>query len=105
VLTLSLGDYKIPNIKDATELVTSLVEAGEGPGPFGVKAVAEAGISIVAPAIANAVYNATGVRIMESPLTSEKILRGLTCRAKASEVVSRKVSGFRFQVSGLEPLL
>jgi len=81
VLTLSLGDYKIPNIKDVPPLVTSLVEATEGPGPFGVKAVAEAGISIVAPAIANAVYNATGVRIMELPVTAEKIRAGLAQRS------------------------
>jgi CO/xanthine dehydrogenase Mo-binding subunit len=77
VLTLSLGDYKLPNIKDVPPLLTSLVEATEGPGPFGVKAVAEAGISIVAPAIANAVYNATGVRITDLPVTAEKILAGL----------------------------
>jgi carbon-monoxide dehydrogenase large subunit len=82
VLTLSLGDYKIPNIKDVPPLVTSLVRAKEGPGPFGVKAVAEAGISIVAPAIANAVYNATGVRIMDLPVTAEKILAGLARLAK-----------------------
>jgi CO/xanthine dehydrogenase Mo-binding subunit len=77
VLTLSLGDYKIPNIKDVPPLLTSLVRAKEGPGPYGVKAVAEAGISIVAPAIANAIYNATGVRIMDLPVTAEKILAGL----------------------------
>jgi CO/xanthine dehydrogenase Mo-binding subunit len=77
ILTLSLGDYKIPNIKDVPPLLTSLVTAKEGPGPFGVKAVAEAGISIVAPAIANAIYNATGVRITELPVTAEKIRAGL----------------------------
>jgi carbon-monoxide dehydrogenase large subunit len=81
ILTLSLGDYKIPNIKDVPPLRTSLVEAKEGPGPFGAKAVAEAGISIVAPAIANAVYNATGVRIMDLPLTAEKVLAGLARRS------------------------
>jgi CO/xanthine dehydrogenase Mo-binding subunit len=82
VVTLSLGDYKIPNIKDAPPLATSLVQAEEGPGPFSVKAVAEAGISIVAPAIANAVYDATGVRIMDLPVTAEKILAGLAHPAK-----------------------
>ncbi|MGH7832759.1 MAG: xanthine dehydrogenase family protein molybdopterin-binding subunit, partial [Candidatus Binatia bacterium] len=77
IMALSLGDYKIPNVRDVPPLHTSLVKAEEGPGPFGVKAVAEAGISIVAPAIANAVYNATGVRIVEPPITSEKVLKGL----------------------------
>ena len=78
ILTLNLGDYKIPNIKDIPRLTTTLVQANKGPGPFGVKAVAEAGISIIAPAIANAVYDATGVRVMDTPMTPEKILRGLT---------------------------
>lgn len=77
ILTLNLGDYKIPTIKDIPRLATTLVQAHKGPGPFGVKAVAEAGISIIAPAIANAVYDATGVRVMETPITPEKILAGL----------------------------
>jgi CO/xanthine dehydrogenase Mo-binding subunit len=83
ITTVTLGDYKIPNIADNVPLTTSLVHAKAGPGPFGAKSVAEAGISIIAPAVANAVYNATGVRITELPITAEKILRGLTCRSKA----------------------
>ena len=77
VITVTLGDYKLPNIADNVPLTTSLVQAKVGPGPFGAKAVAEAGVSIVAPAVANAVYNATGVRITELPVTAEKILEGL----------------------------
>ncbi len=77
VLPLSLGDYKIPNINDISPLFTSLVDGGEGPGPFATKAVAEAGIGIVAPAIANALYNATGVRIMGLPITAQKVFEGL----------------------------
>lgn len=77
VLPVSLGDYKIPNINDISPLFTSLVDGGEGPGPFATKAVAEAGIGIVAPAIANALYNATGVRIMGLPITAQKVFEGL----------------------------
>ena len=77
VLPLSLGDYKIPNVFDAPPLITSLVVGAEGPGPFETKAVAEAGIGLVAPAIANAVYNATGVRITSLPISSEKIFKDL----------------------------
>jgi len=77
VLPLSLGDYKIPNINDISPLLTSLVDGWEGPGPFATKAVAEAGIGIVAPAIANAIYNATGVRIMGLPITSQKVFEEL----------------------------
>jgi CO/xanthine dehydrogenase Mo-binding subunit len=82
VTTASLGDYKIPNIADKVPLTTSLVRAKVGPGPFGAKSVAEAGISIIAPAVANAVYNATGVRITELPVTAEKVLSGLSCHSR-----------------------
>ena len=76
--TVSLGDYKLPNVRDLPPLTTSLVQASEGPGPFGTKAVAEAGISIIAPAIVNAVYDATGARITDLPVTAEKVFRHMT---------------------------
>jgi len=73
VTALSLGDYKLPTIRDIPQLSTAIVKANEGPGPFGAKAVGEAGISLVAPAIANAIADATGIRITETPITAEKI--------------------------------
>jgi CO/xanthine dehydrogenase Mo-binding subunit len=75
VMALSLGDYKLPTIRDVPPLSAAIVKANEGPGPFGAKAVGEAGISLVAPAIANAVADATGIRIKESPITAEDIYR------------------------------
>jgi CO/xanthine dehydrogenase Mo-binding subunit len=83
ITTVTLGDYKLPNIADNVPLTTSLVQGKAGPGPFGAKSVAEAGISIVAPAVVNAVYNATGVRITELPVTAEKVRNGLLYRHKA----------------------
>jgi CO/xanthine dehydrogenase Mo-binding subunit len=73
VTALSLGDYKLPTICDVPQLTTAIVKANEGPGPFGAKAVGEAGISLIAPAIANAIADATGIRIKEAPITAEKI--------------------------------
>ena len=77
VMVSSLGDYKIYCARDIPSLVTSFVTSTVGPGPFSTKAVGEAGISIVAPAISNAVYQATGVRITQLPITAEKIMGGL----------------------------
>ncbi len=77
VTTRNFGDYKIPTTRDVPPLTISVVTAREGPGPFGAKSVAECGISVAAPAIANAVYQATGVRIMDLPITPERILKGL----------------------------
>jgi CO/xanthine dehydrogenase Mo-binding subunit len=73
VTALSLGDYKLPTIRDIPPLSTAIVKANEGPGPFGAKAVGEAGISLVAPAIANAIADATGIRIKRTPLSAEKV--------------------------------
>jgi CO/xanthine dehydrogenase Mo-binding subunit len=78
VTAFSFGDYKILSVRDIPPLVTSFVQSTVGPGPFSAKAVGEAGISIVAPAIANAVYDATGVRIIQLPITAEKLIRGLS---------------------------
>ena len=77
IANLSLGDVKIPVTQDLPELVTVLVEHPEGNGPFQGKAIGENPISPVAPAIANAVYDAVGVRITDLPITAEKVLAAL----------------------------
>jgi CO/xanthine dehydrogenase Mo-binding subunit len=71
--TLSLGDYKLPNIKDIPELRTVVLTQTGGPVPFGGKSVGEGTTSPVPGAIANAIFDAVGVRIMETPITAEKI--------------------------------
>ena len=77
VSTLSLGDYKLPTIQDIPELVTVLLEPGTGPAPFQSKGIGESSNTPVAGAIANAVYDAVGVRITELPITAEKIIKAL----------------------------
>jgi CO/xanthine dehydrogenase Mo-binding subunit len=77
VSTLSMGDYKIPTIKDIPELVTVLLEPSTGPAPFQGKGIGESSNTPVAGAIANAVYDAVGVRIMGLPITAEKVLKAL----------------------------
>jgi CO/xanthine dehydrogenase Mo-binding subunit len=85
VMVSSLGDYKIFGVRDIPPLITSLVTSTVGPGPFSAKAVGEAGISIVAPAIANASHDATGVRITELPITAEKLFKQLTTSSRAGK--------------------
>jgi len=77
VQTLNLGEYKIPNIKDVSRLQTTLVRGDVGASPFQSKEIGESAISQVAPAIANAVYDAVGVRIKDLPITAEKVFRAL----------------------------
>jgi CO/xanthine dehydrogenase Mo-binding subunit len=77
ISTLSLGEYKIPTIEDIPELVTVLLEASTGPAPYGGKSIGESSNVPVAAAIANAVYDAVGVRILDLPITAEKVFRAL----------------------------
>jgi CO/xanthine dehydrogenase Mo-binding subunit len=78
VAALSLGEYKLPTSPDMPPLRTTLLPTDIGPGPFGAKAVGEVTNSGVAPAIANAIDDAIGARVMELPLTAEKILASLS---------------------------
>jgi CO/xanthine dehydrogenase Mo-binding subunit len=73
----NLIDYPIPSFKDVPEFHTEVVEVPDKEGPFGARGVGESSISSVSPAIANAIYKATGIRIRELPITREKILKAL----------------------------
>ncbi len=73
----TLLDYRIPTVADVPPIETVLVETIDPEGPFGAKGLGETSTVPLAAAIANAVYQATGVRIKELPITPEKILRAL----------------------------
>jgi len=76
-ITPSFSEYLIPTSMDVPDVQTILIESGDGVGPFGAKGVGEPSVCSVAPAIANAISDAMGVRIFELPLTPEKIVRAL----------------------------
>lgn len=82
VLNLTLLDYKIPGAMDVPNIKTALVETSDPVGPFGAKGVGEPGPVPTAGAIANAVYNAVGVRIKELPLTLENVARALKAKSR-----------------------
>jgi CO/xanthine dehydrogenase Mo-binding subunit len=77
VLAGSLGDYKLPTAPDMPPLEVVTVASGQGLGPFGAKPVGEFGNLGVAPAIANAVHRAVGVRLQTLPLTAEAVWSSL----------------------------
>jgi len=78
VINASLADYKIPGMLDVpADLSAELVEFPHEHGPFGAKGVGETGMFSVSPAISNALCDAVGVRIMEMPLTPERVLRAI----------------------------
>lgn len=77
-LTSNFLDYKIPTAMDIPATIESIfVESNEPTGPFGAKGLGEPPLIVPAPAIANAINNAIGVRIRDLPITPEKILKGL----------------------------
>jgi CO/xanthine dehydrogenase Mo-binding subunit len=82
IQTPSYAEYLIPTSMDAPEIHTILIESGDGVGPFGAKGVGEPSVNSIAPAIANAVYDAVGVRVCELPITAEKIFMALREKGK-----------------------
>jgi len=77
VATIHFGDYKIPNICDIPQLRKIVIETPVGRGPYNSMSIGETPIITVAPAIANAIHDAVGVRIKSLPLSAEKILTAL----------------------------
>lgn len=73
----SLMQYKIPSRLDVCDVRVDFESSYEQSGPFGAKSIGEIVINTPSPAIADAVYNAVGVRIRELPITPEKIVMGL----------------------------
>jgi len=81
VTTLSFADYKIPNIVDIPELTTVILEEeGQGVGPYNIKAIGETPNAPTAPAIANAIADAIGVRVRNLPITAEKVYEAIQAR-------------------------
>lgn len=76
-LTPSFSEYLIPTAMDAPHVQALMLESRDGAGPFGAKGVGEPSCNSPAPAVSNAVARAIGVRILDLPLTPEKILRAL----------------------------
>ncbi len=78
MINANMADYKVPTFKDLPgKSETIIVEVPHPEGPFGAKGVGETASFGVQPAIANALYQATGARVNSMPLTPEKVLRAI----------------------------
>jgi 4-hydroxybenzoyl-CoA reductase subunit alpha len=99
----SMLEYKSPTALDMPEIVTDLVEDPDPRGPFGAKEVGQGPLLPIMPAVANAVYDAVGVRIDEVPITPEKIVKALDAKRKGK---APRYGPERFpEVAWPEPLL
>lgn len=82
MLKSSFLDYKTTTALDLPLMDVLFVESMEPSGPFGSKAVAEAGLIPTAPAIANAIYGAVGVRVKDLLISPDRLLKALREKAK-----------------------
>ena len=81
----SMLEYKSPTTMEMCDVKTYLIEDPDPNGPFGAKEVGQGPLLPVPPAVANAVYNAVGVRIDEVPITPEKVLKALRDKSKGGD--------------------
>ena len=78
IINPNLVDYVLPSLGDMPEMIDPIaIEIPHKNGPFGAKGIGESALIPVAPAIANAIYDAVGVRIKDLPIKAEKIYLGL----------------------------
>ncbi len=84
VLNPTLLDYRMPTALDMPQIETVIVETADPEGPFGAKGVGEMGGTPTAPAIANALYDAIGVRMYQVPMTAERVLKAIREKYESS---------------------
>ena len=94
----SMLEYKSPTTLETPEIETIIVERPDPGGPFGAKEAGQGPLLPVPPAVANAVYDAVGVRIDEIPITPDKVLKALALKAEGKEprVGPKGVPSFTF---------
>lgn len=84
IANATFRDYKLMTAKDAVTIKAPVVETLDDAGPYGAKGIGEPGCVPTAPAIANAVYDAVGIRIKDLPITPERVLEALMEKKRTS---------------------
>jgi CO/xanthine dehydrogenase Mo-binding subunit len=83
-------DYRIPTAMDIPVIKTDFMENRDGPGPFGAKGIGEGPVLAVAPAIADAVYDAVGITMKDLPLTPERVWNALNASTRDAKAEDAK---------------
>jgi 4-hydroxybenzoyl-CoA reductase subunit alpha len=82
----SLLDYKIPSALEMPPVEVIIVESNDPEGPFGAKEAGEGPLLPILPSLANAVYDAVGVRMYQLPMTPDRVLEAIEKRERAGAV-------------------
>ena len=82
IMNPNFRDYKILTIKDVVPIEAPIFETFDKDGPYGAKGIGEPGCVPTAPAIANAIYDAIGVRVKDLPITPERVLTAIKAKKK-----------------------
>ncbi len=85
VVNQHFAEYKVPTAVDMPRVINIMVETDDPFGPFGGKGVGEAAIVPTATAIANAIYDAVGVRMHQLPITPERLLKAIKAKQAHAE--------------------
>ena len=81
-----LLEYRSPSSVESPEIESFIVESIDPEGPFGAKECSEGSLAATIPAIANAIYDAVGVRLRESPFTPERVLAAIRAKKNAKKL-------------------
>jgi 4-hydroxybenzoyl-CoA reductase subunit alpha len=81
-----LLEYRSPSASESPEVEAFIVESVDPEGPFGAKESSEGSLAATIPAIANAIYDAVGIRLRESPFTPERVLAALRAKQGSKKV-------------------
>src|SRR5262245_13730814 len=82
-----LLEYRSPSAVESPEVEAIIVESVDPEGPFGAKEASEGSLAATIPAIANAIYDAVGIRLREAPLTTERVLAALRAKKSAPKAL------------------
>ena len=86
-------DYRVPTIVESPDIEVKIVESVDPNGPFGAKEASEGALASVIPAVANAVYNAIGLRLRETPMTPDRVVNGLIRKEREERKQRRTGAG------------
>jgi len=81
-LAPNMLDYRVPTIVESPHIEVELIESIDPNGPFGAKEASEGALAAVIPAVANAVSDAIGLRLHETPITPDRVIAALVRRAR-----------------------